>query len=90
MQLALRRAVTARVPRFFFHLYDDMVARDEEGQELPDEAAAWSRARVSVREMACAEVLKGQLNLSHRVDVRDESGTVLATVHFRDVVQIEA
>jgi hypothetical protein len=45
---------------------------------------------VSAREMACAEVLKGRLHLTHQVDVEDESGTVLATVHFRDVVQIEA
>ncbi len=90
MQLALRRAVTAKVPRFFSHLYDEIVARDEEGQELRDEAAARIRARVSVREMACAEVLKGHLNLSHRIDVEDESGSLCATVHFRDVVQIEA
>jgi hypothetical protein len=56
MQLALRRAVTAKVPRFFFHLYDDMVARDEEGQELRDEETARIRARVSVRGVASPRV----------------------------------
>ena len=89
MQLAAGRAVTARVPRFFFHLYDDMVARDEEGQELPDADAARRRALASAREMACAEVLKGHLALHHRVDVEDESGEVIASVHFRDVVRID-
>ena len=79
-----------RVPRFFFHLYDDIVARDAEGQELPDADAARSRALVSAREMACAEVLKGHLNLRHRIEVEDESGTLLASVHFGEAVDIEA
>lgn len=77
------------MPRFFFHLYDDIVARDEEGQELPDEEAARSKAFVSAREMVCAEVLQGHLNLRHRIEVEDESGMLLASVHFRDAVEIE-
>lgn len=89
MQLAARRAVTALVPRFFFHLYDDIVVRDEEGQELPDAEAARSRALLSAREMACAEVLKGHLGLNHRVEVEDESGALIASLLFRDVVDIE-
>jgi predicted transport protein len=67
-----------------------MVARDEEGQELSDEQAARSSAFASAREMACVEVQKGHLHLGHRVEVEDESGTILATVQFRDVVEIEA
>lgn len=90
MQLAAPRPVTARVPRFFFHLYDDLVSRDDEGLELADDEAARSRAIMSAREMACAEVLEGRLSLNHRLDVEDESGSVIATVRFRDVVEIEA
>ncbi len=90
MQLATGRAVTARVPRFFLHLYDDIIARDEEGQEFPDAEAARKSACVSAREMASTEVLNGHLDLRHRVDIEDESGTLLATVHFRDVIDIEA
>ena len=78
------------MPRFFFHLYDDMVARDDEGQELPDAEAARSAALVSAREMACAEVLAGRLNLGHRLEVEDESGTLLASVRFSEAVDIES
>jgi hypothetical protein len=30
------------MPRFFFHVHDDLVAQDEEGLELPDLEAAQS------------------------------------------------
>ena len=78
------------MPRYFFNLYDDIVAIDEEGSELPDVSAARARAIASAREMSCAEVLKGHLSLHHRIDVTDESGTVVCTVHFADVVVIDA
>ena len=76
--------------RFFFHLYDDTVALDEEGSECPDLAAAHAKAVRSAREMACQEVLEGHLNLTHRIDVADENGAVLATVRFQDIVKLKA
>ena len=78
------------MPRFFFHLYDDVVTKDEEGAELPDLAAARQRALENAREIACAEVLEGHLNLKHRIEVADETGAVQLTVHFADVVKLDA
>jgi hypothetical protein len=39
--------------------------------------------------MACAEVLKGHLTLAHRIEVVDERGERVCTVHFSDVVAVE-
>lgn len=77
------------MPLFFFHLYDDAVSVDEEGQQLTSDAAARERGVESAREMACAEVRNGHLFLGHRIEVENEAGATIATVHFRDVVTIE-
>lgn len=77
------------MPRFFFHLYDDRVSIDEEGLNLPDEAAARDTALSCAREMACAEVLKGHLRLDHRIEVEDEAGRTVATLAFGDAVSVE-
>jgi hypothetical protein len=77
------------VPHYFFHLYDDLIVLDQEGKELPSLQAARENALDNAREMACAEVLDGHLNLKHRIEIADESGKVLATVPFQDVVVVE-
>ncbi len=75
--------------QFFFHLYDDAVALDEEGKQLPGLDAARECAIAEARHIACAEVLEGHLNLKHRIEVADETGNVLAKVHFQDAVHVE-
>jgi hypothetical protein len=77
------------VPRYFFNLYDDLTAMDEEGAELPSIDHARDRATLNARELACAEVMHGRLHLDHRIEVADEQGSVLLTVHFGDVVTVE-
>lgn len=77
------------MPQFFFHLYDDDVSRDEEGIDLPDEAAARDKALECARDMACVEVLKGRLRLHHRIEVEDEAGRTVATLTFGDAVTLE-
>jgi hypothetical protein len=78
------------VPRFFFHLINDVDAPDDEGKDLPDLEAAMQHARRHARIMA-GESLKshGKIVLSHRIDVEDGTGNVLGTVTFGDVVSIE-
>src|SRR5512139_2616847 len=39
----------ARMPRYFFHVVDDMITRDGEGQECADVAEAWAYALRSAR-----------------------------------------
>lgn len=89
-QPSQRDFVEPSVPRFFFHLYDDMITADEEGQELVGTLAARERAIAIAREMVCSEVLGGHLNLKHRIEVADESGKIIATVRFKDAVELES
>ena len=77
------------MPRFFFHVYDDVVALDEEGVELPDAAGAEREGRRGARALASEQVLEGRLNLSHRIDIADETGAVVATIAFRDAIAVE-
>jgi hypothetical protein len=76
------------MPQFYFHLYNDIVALDEEGVDLPDLQAARDRAHASAVEMVCHSVRQGHLNLNHRIDVADESGAVVLTMPFREVFTI--
>jgi hypothetical protein len=76
------------MPRFYFHLFNDMDVRDEEGVELPNDAAALQRAAFSAREMAAQSVREGRLVLDHRIEVANDHGDTIGTVHFGDVVEI--
>ena len=79
------------MPRFYFHLYNDMDVPDEEGQDLPDlsaaQAFALEQARALVAAMATEE---GRIVLHHCIEIEDGQRAVLATVMFRDAVKIEA
>jgi hypothetical protein len=78
------------VPRFYFHLHNDVDIPDDEGVELPDLEAARAHAVRSAR-VTFGEVAKdeGRVVLHHRIDIEDEQGVVLDTVHFRDAVKVE-
>lgn len=76
------------MPRFFFHLIDDLVTRDEEGMELPNIAAAHAKAILSARGIAAAQVLEGNVSLHHRIEVEDAEGRTVLTLPFRAAFEI--
>ena len=76
------------MPRYFFHLHNDLETRDEEGIELPDLAAARQVAVHEVRAVAAQNVTHGQLVLSHSIEVCDEAGATVLTVCFGEAVEI--
>ena len=78
------------MPRYYFHLYNDLVARDEEGRNLSGLAEARDVAVREAREMMTETLAAGHLDLSHRIDVEDETGAVVATVTFKDAVDIKS
>jgi hypothetical protein len=78
------------MPRYYFHLFNDITALDEQGVVLPNAAVALQHGAMSAREMAAESVREGRLVLDHRIEVEDESGGNIGTLRFRDVVQIEA
>jgi hypothetical protein len=78
------------MPRYFFHLHNDVEARDEEGIELADLEAARQLAFQNVRFTAGETIKeKGRIVLDHRIDIEDDKGNVLDTVRFRDAVAVE-
>jgi uncharacterized protein DUF6894 len=78
------------VPRFYFHLINDMDVPDEEGVELPDLNSAREVARCNAR-MLMGQTMKdeGRTNLSHRIEIEDDHGRILDRVWFRDAVHVE-
>ena len=77
------------MPRYFFHVYDELVMRDDEGIELPDVEGARAAALAGARAMMCDEVRKGRLSLHHRIEVEDEQGKAILSLPFDDAVTIE-
>ena len=79
------------MPRYYFHLHNDIDAVDEEGVELSDWEEAEAHALHEARIMFCNSAMEtGRVVLSHRIDVEDEHGKVLGSVRFGHAVQIES
>jgi hypothetical protein len=79
------------MPRYFFHLRNDVSVDDEEGQELPGLEAARACAEKYALDMSAASIVEhGKVNLHHRIEVSDETGQLALTVEFGDVVRVEA
>lgn len=78
------------MPRYYFHLYNDIEAADPDGVELPNIGAARMAGLHNVR-FTVAETIKteGRFTGEHRIDIEDADGKVLDTIYFRDAVTIE-
>ena len=74
--------------RYFFHVYDDIVACDEEGIELPNMDAARLKALQGARELIAEQVAHGFVVLSHWIDVTDGEGAVVIHLPFKDAFEI--
>ena len=78
------------MPRYFFHIHDDLDTEDDEGLELPDLDAAVAGAVISARALMCETLKDGRIDLDHRIDIENAGGLVLTSVLSRDVVSIES
>ena len=76
------------MPRYFFNVYDDIVAIDPEGVELPSVEAARLNAVHGARELIADQVRHGYIMLSHWIDVVDDKGEAVLTVAFRDAIEV--
>jgi hypothetical protein len=78
------------MPRYFFHLRNDLSVNDQEGLELPNLETARERGIQYALDMSAASIREHRkLNLHHRIEVADESGEIAFNVEFGDVVTIE-
>jgi hypothetical protein len=76
------------VPRYFFHLHNDVDTLDDEGREFPDLESVRRAAQSDARQMAAESVMAGHLNLSHFIEVTDKSEQAVLRVTFGEVVTI--
>ncbi len=78
------------MPRFYFHLHNDVETPDHEGVELCDLDAAFVHAVRLVR-FTFGEHAKdeGRVVLHHRIDIEDKDGAVLRSVRFGEAVTVE-
>ena len=77
------------MPRFFLHIANRIgYARDEEGVELDDLAAAVEQAKDGIRSIISDEARTGRIDLDGRVEIADETGTVRRVIPFPDAVEI--
>jgi len=72
------------MPRYYFHVFNDVVAIDEEGIDLPGLDAAREQAMDSARELVCESIQKGYLNLDHRIEVEDAQHNQVLSISYRD------
>jgi hypothetical protein len=79
------------MPRYYFHLINDVDVPDNEGQTFADAAAARAFAIGQARALIAATTVEdGRIVLHHRIDIEDEDHAVVDKVHFRDAVMVEA
>lgn len=78
------------MPRYFFDLYNDIDAQDDEGRELPDVDAVVAKAVKEARELIKASIDDtGRIDLRHHISVRDDRGETVFVIHFEDAVTVQ-
>jgi len=79
------------MPRFYFHLFNDINVADNEGQNFGNLAEAREFAIEQARALIAATTVdEGRIVLHHRIDIEDERHELLESLHFRDAVTVEA
>lgn len=76
------------MPRYFFHLHDDLEVVDEEGVDLPNLETARFEALKAVRDLMAEDVKRGRLTLSHRIEVCDQRGAPVLTVRYGEAITL--
>jgi hypothetical protein len=76
------------MPRYYFHLHNDIETEDEEGRELDGLDSAREQAILGARDLMAEEVMRGMINLSHWIEVRDERNERVLAVLFRDALEV--
>lgn len=75
--------------RYHLHIYcDDSFAEDQEGIECPNLEAAKAEAMKGARSILADDLMQGRVDLRGRIDVADDTGSVVETIRFEDAVEI--
>jgi hypothetical protein len=77
------------MPHYYLHVYNSIgCSPDDEGQELPDLEAARGVAVEGIRSILSDDVVHGVIDFGGRIDIADAAGALLASVPFRDAVEL--
>jgi hypothetical protein len=77
------------MPTFYLHFSGDKdLPKDEDGFEFADDAAARNAAIEGLRDVAAAEIARGELNSGRFIVIMNERRERIATVSFDDAVQV--
>ncbi len=77
------------MPRYYFNVYDDIIAIDEEGLDLPNVEAARLQALIGARDLIATQVRHGYFVRSHWIDVTDERGELVLKLPFAEAVDVK-
>lgn len=75
--------------RYHLHVHcDDRVAEDEDGIECFNLEAAREEALKGARSILADDMMRGQIDLRGRIDIADDTDSVVETIRFEDAVKI--
>ena len=75
------------MPHYLFHVFNNDHTIDENGRDFPDMTGARDFAIKCIREIMAEEITKGEINLTHRIEIENEQGE-MHVVPFSDAVRI--
>lgn len=71
--------------RYYLHVRDGVDEMlDPDGSDLPNLDAARTSALAGSRDLLAADMKTGVLDLCYRMDIENEAGEIIDTVHFAD------
>ena len=76
------------MPLYFMHLHnstDELL--DPDGLILPEEAVAGA-ALTAARDCMAHDLRSGRIDLRYRIDVQNEEGEIVHTLHFADAFEL--
>lgn len=75
------------MPQYFFHVLNEIEARDEHGQFFSDLDEAVTEARETAADLIRDEIRAGrQIHPDHRIEIEDDRGRVVHVLRFGDLV----
>lgn len=78
------------MPRFYFHVRDgDTLITDQEGVEMPGNAAAAEEARQAARDLLAERVKYGEPLEARHFEVVNDNGETILTLPFRSVLRLD-
>lgn len=75
------------MPRYYFHVFNEMETRDDDGQEFSGPDAARKEARDAAADLIREEIRAGRpICPDHRIEIEDEQRQLIDVLRFGDLI----